>query len=120
MLTAWPGEIPVSSSTPTVLNTRVPHQPTLSGLLVPVAFGVPIERRKHDREDTGSVVTDEAHDVLIVPVVEGALCHLSRRSAAQHSRPALPSSETVGLVSPGNGGWRHTWQAGGRGAPSLC
>lgn len=73
-----------------------------------MAFGVPIERRKHDGEDAGSVVTDQAHDVLIVPVVEGALCHLggqwSQRHSAQSSRPAPSNLESVGVVLPGNGG----------------
>lgn len=106
-----------------VLRQRSPR-----ALLVPVALGVPVERRKHDGEHTGSVVTDEAHDVLVVPVVEGSLCHLARRNGVQRaplrlSRPAPPCLHSVwetGSGLPGNGGWRHTWRAGGREAPSLC
>ena len=45
-------------------------------LLVPVALGVLVEGRKHDGEDLGSVVTDQTHDVLVVPVIQSSLCHL--------------------------------------------
>ena len=78
---------------------RSHHQRSPRALLVPVAFGVPIECRNHDGEDAGSIVADEAHDVLIVPVVEGALRHLARRvelsgHSLQFSTPALPNLGT--------------------------
>lgn len=38
-------------------------------LLVPVALGVFVESRKHDGENLGSIVTDQTHDVLIIPVI---------------------------------------------------
>lgn len=63
-----------------------PLPPTLSHasvLLVPMALGIPVECREHDGEDSGSIITDEAHDVLIVPVIEGTLCHLVGRSGTQ-------------------------------------
>lgn len=39
-------------------------------VLVPVTLGVLVESGEHDRQDLGSVVTDQAHDVLIVPVIQ--------------------------------------------------
>lgn len=51
-------------------------QPHPRPLLVPVALGVPVERREHDGQDSGSIVADQAHDVLIVPVIECTFCHL--------------------------------------------
>lgn len=44
--------------------------------LVPVGLGVAVEGWEHDGQDLSSVVTDQAHDVLIVPVVQSSLCHL--------------------------------------------
>lgn len=44
--------------------------------LVPVVFTVPVEGWEHDGKDGGRVVTDQTHNVLIVPVVEGSLRHL--------------------------------------------
>ena len=43
---------------------------------LPVRFADPVERREHDWQDDWSVVADEWHDVLVVPVVEGAFGHL--------------------------------------------
>lgn len=51
-------------------------QPHPRPLLVPVALGVPVECREHDGEDSGSIVAYQAHDVLIVPVIECTFCHL--------------------------------------------
>lgn len=84
-----------SSSVPSVCNIHIPPSVLPQCILVPVAFGVPVERRKHDGEDTGSIVTDQAHDVLIVPVVQGTLCHLAGTvevsgHSPHSSRPALP------------------------------
>lgn len=46
--------------------------------LVPVGLGVAVERWEHDGQDLGGVVADQAHDVLIVPVVQSSFCHLTR------------------------------------------
>lgn len=45
--------------------------------LVPVGLGITVQRWKHDGQDLGGVVADQAHDVLIVPVVQSSLCHLT-------------------------------------------
>lgn len=45
--------------------------------LVPVGLGITVQRREHDGQDLGGVVADQAHDVLIVPVVQSSLCHLT-------------------------------------------
>lgn len=47
-------------------------------LLVPVTLGVLVESWKHDWEDFGCVIADQAHDILIVPIVQRSLCHLQR------------------------------------------
>lgn len=38
-------------------------------LLVPVTFGVLVKCREHYREDSGSIITDQTHDVFIVPII---------------------------------------------------
>lgn len=60
----------------TLTGSKTRAQPHPRPLLVPVALGVPVECREHDGEDSGSIVTYQAHDVLIVPVIESTLCHL--------------------------------------------
>ncbi len=45
--------------------------------LVPVGLGVAVQRWEHDGQDLGGVVTDQAHDVLIVPVIQSSFCHLT-------------------------------------------
>lgn len=45
--------------------------------LVPVGLGVAVEGWEHDGQYLGGVVTDQAHDVLIVPVVQSSFCHLT-------------------------------------------
>lgn len=45
--------------------------------LVPVGFGIAVKGREHDGEDLGSVVADQAHDILIIPVVQRSLCYLT-------------------------------------------
>lgn len=45
-------------------------------LLVPVTLGVLVERWKHDRENFGCVIADQAHDIFVVPIVQCSLCHL--------------------------------------------
>ena len=42
-----------------------------------MGLGVAVERWEHDGQDLGGVVTDQAHDVLIVPVMQSSLCHLN-------------------------------------------
>jgi len=44
--------------------------------LVPVFFWDPIQRRKHDRQDHCRVFFNQAHNVLVVPVVQCPLGHL--------------------------------------------
>lgn len=46
--------------------------------LIPVGLGVAVEGREHDGQDLGGVVTDQTHDVLIVPVVKSSFCHLTK------------------------------------------
>ena len=41
--------------------------------LVPVVLGVPVQRWEHERQHGGGVIADQAHDVLVVPEVQGAL-----------------------------------------------
>lgn len=48
-----------------------------SDSLVPMGLGVAVECREHDGQDPGSVVADQTHDVLIVPVVQSSLGHLT-------------------------------------------
>lgn len=38
-------------------------------LLVPMGLGVAVQGREHDGQDLGGIVADEAHDVLIIPVI---------------------------------------------------
>lgn len=45
--------------------------------LVPVGLGITVQGWEHDGQDLGGVVADQAHDVLIVPVVQSSLCHLT-------------------------------------------
>ena len=47
--------------------------------LVPVGLGVAVQRGEHDGQDPGRVVADQAHDVLVVPVVQRPLCHLQEQ-----------------------------------------
>lgn len=47
-------------------------------LLVPVTLWVLVECWEHDGEDFGCVITDEAHDVFVVPIVQRSLRHLQR------------------------------------------
>lgn len=130
-LAEGPGEITEVRLHPPMFQNQIlttHHHP--SSLLVPVALRVPVERGEHDGEDPGSVVTYQAHDVLVVPVIESALRHLvgtvGLRGGMQFTMPRLSVFWEAGAgmfcawVSPGNGGWRRTWQAGGRVAPSLC
>lgn len=56
-------------------------------LLVPVTLGVLVECWEHDGEDFGCVITDQAHDVFIVPVVQRSLRHLQ-----WERKPPLKSS----------------------------
>lgn len=49
---------------------------THSDSLIPVGFGIAVEGWEHDWEDFGSIVTDQAHDVLVVPVVKSSLRYL--------------------------------------------
>ena len=72
-------------------------------ILVPVALGVLVESREHDGEDLGGVVTDQTHDVLVVPVVQRPLCHLEhpkKEAIRQYAPCNLPrqSSSIVGTV----------------------
>lgn len=48
-------------------------------LLVPVTFGVLIKSREHDGEDFGSIVTDQTHDIFIVPVIQCPLSNLKHK-----------------------------------------
>ena len=48
---------------------------TVNGL-VPMRLAVLIQRGKHDRQDDRGIVADQGHNVLIVPVVQGALGNL--------------------------------------------
>ena len=41
-----------------------------------MGLGVAKERRKNDGEESLTVVTDETHDMVIVPVVESSLSNL--------------------------------------------
>ncbi len=49
-----------------------------SVLLVPVGLGVAVQSREHNRQNLCCVVADQAHDVLVVPVVQSSLCHLQK------------------------------------------
>jgi len=44
--------------------------------LVPVLLGDPIKSRKHDCQDNGRVLFYQAHNVLVVPVIQSPLSHL--------------------------------------------
>lgn len=46
---------------------------------VPVLFGDPVEAGKHDGQDDAGVLLDQAHDVLVVPVVQSSLCNLGNK-----------------------------------------
>ena len=48
---------------------------TVNGL-VPMRLAVLIQRGKHDRQDDRGIVADQGHNVLIVPVVQGAFGNL--------------------------------------------
>lgn len=81
-LAEGPGEITEVRLHPPMFQNQIlttHHHP--SSLLVPVALRVPVERGEHDGEDPGSVVTYQAHDVLVVPVIERPLGHLRERRA---------------------------------------
>ena len=39
-------------------------------------LGVPVERRKHNGKNFANVLADQVQDVLIVPIIQGALSHL--------------------------------------------
>lgn len=55
-------------------------------LLVPVGLRVAVQGREHDGQDLGRVVADQAHDVLVVPVVQGPLRHLEDRARTPCAR----------------------------------
>ncbi len=57
-------------------NSRSEVWLTSVTVLVPVALGVLVESGKHDGEDLGGIVTDQAHDVLIVPVIQCSFSNL--------------------------------------------
>ena len=46
-------------------------------LLVPVVLGL-IQGWKHERQGATNIVADQTEDVLIIPVVQGPLSHLSK------------------------------------------
>lgn len=48
-------------------------------LLIPVGLGIAVQGWEHDGQDLGRIVTDEAHNVLIIPVIQRSLCHLEDR-----------------------------------------
>lgn len=48
-------------------------------LLVPMTFGVLIKSREHNGENFGSIVTDQAHDILVVPVIQRPLSNLNHK-----------------------------------------
>lgn len=61
----------------TYLHKQLQHvvgQPT--DCLVPVVLGVPVEDKENDGEDLGRTVTYQAHDVLIVLIINSTFCHL--------------------------------------------
>lgn len=47
-------------------------------VLVPVTLGVLVESGEHDGQDLSSVVTDQAHDVLVVPVIQCSFSNLQQ------------------------------------------
>lgn len=47
-------------------------------LLVPVGFWVAVQSGEHNWQNLCCVVADQAHDVLVVPVVQSSLGHLKR------------------------------------------
>ena len=51
----------------------------MSGPLVPVSLGVPEEGREDDRKQNLTVIADETHYVIIAPIIERSLCHLTWR-----------------------------------------
>lgn len=61
-------------------------------LLVPVTLGVLVECWKHDRENFGCVIADQAHDIFVVPIVQGSLCHLQweRKPSLKRLLPVIP------------------------------
>lgn len=63
-------------------------------LLVPVTLGVLVERWKHDWEDFGCIIADQAHDIFIVPIVQCSLCHLQQERKASLKR-LLPVTPVV-------------------------
>ena len=47
-----------------------------------MGLGVAVKCWEHDGQDFGSVVTDQTHDVLIVPVIQSPLRHLPTQFVA--------------------------------------
>ena len=51
-----------------------------TGIPIPVAFGVLVERLEHDRQNDFDIVADEIAEVFVVPEVEGSLGNLEVRA----------------------------------------
>lgn len=47
-------------------------------LLVPVVFWMSVQGRKHDGHNDCSIVTHQAHHILIIPVIQSTLSNLSK------------------------------------------
>ena len=56
---------------------RATCSPLVPHSRVPVLFGDPVQAGKHDWQDDAGVLLDQAHDVLVVPVVQRSLCNLT-------------------------------------------
>lgn len=71
-------------------------------LLVPVTLGVLVECWKHDREDFGCIIADQAHDIFIVPIVQCSLCHLQRerKSSLKRLLPVTPVVHREATTQP--------------------
>lgn len=69
-------------------------------VLVPVALGVLVESREHDGEDLGCIVADQAHNVLVVPVVQRPLCHLesTTQEAIRDNTPLVTYQSSLLLL----------------------
>ena len=63
-------------------------------LLVPMSFWVLIQCRKHYGQNCAYIVTDQTHDVFIVPIIQSPLCHLCQ---VQHRKKKTEKKKRVSL-----------------------
>lgn len=73
-----------------------------------MGLGVAVQGRKHDGQDLCCIVADQAHDVLVVPVIQRSLCHLEDGGTRVVTGPTFVQQDPPHCISQSSPQIQHT------------